>query len=762
MELKSADAIARVVSLALVALAIWLIGSAFNGQPRPLGLDAPASEFSAARANKTLKRLLGPEIPHPVSTAANQAVRDRIRAEFAALGVETSIYRGIGCEGRAKYGFFACGTAEDILAEVAPGEGKAIVLMAHYDSVPAGPGASDDQSGVATVLETVRALKARGMKTVHPVLALITDGEEAGLLGAAAFLDNSALKARAGAVVNVEARGNQGPSLLFQTSPGDGPLIDLYARNVPEYATGSLFAVIYKLLPNDTDLTLFIDRGFTSFNFGFIGRIAHYHTALDRRANLSQSTLQMHGDNLLGVASGLMQTDFATLKGGDDVYLTLLGQFLPRLAASWALPLALLTFALLLLAAFLSRGEGLGIGRRLSAIAAPLSVIVGSAAFGWILHELAALISEQRDPSYAHPIFLRIALGLGVAAMTILVSRLANARMAALSVWMWMSGLGVVTAALLPGLSPYFLFPALIGSVLVLAQSRIAGAWNGTAGMTAMTLAALLPLLIWFSLSATAESVQGLALHPLFTVPVAFGAITLLPLLAAHPLTHRAWAGLVSVLGGAAVVAAFVAGMQPAHSEIAPQRLNIDFVDDHVAGRTVWAIDTRGSLPKAFRDAAPFSRKPERIAPTRFQPSYVAPAGASRFAAPAAVVTSTPQGSGRRVTITLQGSVDANEMFVAVPGEAGLVKIEFEGKTFVPAKQSLNPWGTIFGCVTRDCRSMTVALDFDLKRPAQVVVGEQRFGLPPDGSRLENVRPATTVASQSGDTTIVLGKLKLP
>ncbi|MGZ5924340.1 MAG: M20/M25/M40 family metallo-hydrolase, partial [Rhizomicrobium sp.] len=515
MESKSADAIARVISLALVALAIWLIGSAFNGQPRPLGLDAPATEFSAARANKTLKRLLGPEIPHPVSTTANQAVRDRIRAEFAALGVETSIYRGIGCEGRAKYGFFACGTAEDILAEVAPGEGKAIILMAHYDSVPAGPGASDDQSGVATVLETVRALKARGVKTVHPVLALITDGEEAGLLGAAAFLDNPALKARAGVVVNVEARGNQGPSMLFQTSPGDGPLIDLYARNVPEYATGSLFAVVYRLLPNDTDLTLFIDRGFTAFNFGFIGRIAHYHTALDRRANLSQSTLQMHGDNLLGVASGLMQTDFASLKGGDDVYLTLLGQFLPRLPASWALPLAVLTFAFLLLAAFLSRGEGLGIGRKLAAIAAPLSVIVGSAAFGWILFELAALISEQDDPSYAHPIFLRIALGLGVAAMTILVSRLANARMAALSVWMWMSGLGVVTAALLPGLSPYFLFPALIGSVLILAQSRIAGAWNGTAGVAAMTLAALLPLLIWFSLSATAESVQGLALHPL-------------------------------------------------------------------------------------------------------------------------------------------------------------------------------------------------------------------------------------------------------
>src|SRR5579871_3164059 len=102
MESREADALARIFSLALIALAIWLIGSAFNGQPRPLGLDAPATEFSAARADRILKRLLGPEVPHPVSTPANQAVRDRVRAEFAALGITTSLYQGLGCEGRAK------------------------------------------------------------------------------------------------------------------------------------------------------------------------------------------------------------------------------------------------------------------------------------------------------------------------------------------------------------------------------------------------------------------------------------------------------------------------------------------------------------------------------------------------------------------------------------------------------------------------------------------------------------------------------------
>src|SRR5258707_3033238 len=429
----SGEGFMRVIALAAVAVAIWFLGATFTGLPTPRGADAPATEFSAARADATLGRLLGPEVPHPVSSDANHAVRDRVRAEFAALGVKTSVYRATGCNGRKQYGFFACGTVEDILGEVAPGEGKAIILLAHYDSVPAGPGAADDQSGVATILENVRALKARGLKTRYPILAVVTDGEEAGLLGAEAFNDDPALRARVGVVVNVEARGNQGPSLLFQTSPGDGRLIDLYARSVPQYATSSLFAVIYRLLPNDTDLTVFLEHGLTGYNFAFSGNVAHYHRPLDRRENLSRATLQHHGDNMLGTVSGLMQADFVALKGGDDVYLTVFGRLLPRLPASWTIPLAVLTIMLLAVAAWLSRGEVLGIGRRLAAASIPLAALIGSVVTGWILHWVAALVSGQPDPSYAHPVWLRIALALGVAATLLGLTRLASARSAALS-----------------------------------------------------------------------------------------------------------------------------------------------------------------------------------------------------------------------------------------------------------------------------------------------------------------------------------------
>ena len=66
----------------------------------------------------------------------------RIVKEFATLGVKTSTYTAFTCNAWRGFASIPCATVTDIIAEVMPGEGKAIVLLAHYDSVPAGPGAS--------------------------------------------------------------------------------------------------------------------------------------------------------------------------------------------------------------------------------------------------------------------------------------------------------------------------------------------------------------------------------------------------------------------------------------------------------------------------------------------------------------------------------------------------------------------------------------------------------------------------------------------
>lgn len=756
----NAGAIIRLLALMAIAVAFWALGKYATGLPDPKGPDAAASEFSAARADATLARLLGPEIPHPLSSTENANVRARIQEEFAKLGIKTSVYTGLGCNGREQYGYFACGTAKDVIAEVQPGAGKAIVMLAHYDSVPAGPGASDDESGVASILESVRALKAQGIKSRHPILAVLTDGEEAGLLGAASFMHNPALGARVGVVVNVEARGNQGPSLLFQTSPGDSRLIDLYEKSVSSVETSSLFAVIYQMLPNDTDLTVFLGNGITGFNFGFTGNVAHYHTILDRRENLSLSTLQQHGDNLLGVTRSLMQTDFASLKGGDDVYLAVYGRWLPRIPSAWALPLALLGFVLLLLTAWLSRTQLNSLGQWVAALAMPPAVIVGCAAIGWALFTLASLISAQPDPSYARPQFLRASLGLGILSVVVLCSYLARPRLAALAVWLWIGAFAVVTAALLPGLSPYFLFPVLVASVLLLIQSRISGAWTGSAGEIAIFLAAIPMLVIWLSLAAVGEGIQGLVLHPLITVPAAFGTMVLIPLLSARRTSSGIWFGAWTGAGVIAAIIAVVAAMQPAFSAAAPQRLSITLLDDHIANKATWFAETAAPLPASLRNAAKFAGKPQPN-PFSLGLGWMAPADAPRYTPPSATVMNTPHGTSRTVSLALHGTENSNGIYVTVPNGSGLNWAEIGGQRFNVSNKPVSPRGTVISCASYDCAGQTVTLGFTSLKPVAVTLAERHFGLPADGQKIAASRPKEAVPSQNGDSVLVLKKIVL-
>lgn len=756
MPTTALSSVLRLIVPVVAATACWLIGAP---TPEPLGADAPSTVFSAARADAVLGRLIGPQVPHPLSSPENAAVRDRVIAEFAALGIDAVVERSRGCRGSTRNDVFSCGTVENLVAKVAPGAGPAVVLLAHYDSVPAGPGAADDLSGVAAILETIRVLQATGMKTKHPVIALITDGEEAGMLGAAAFLSNPEAKASVGAVVNVEGRGNQGVSQLFQTSGGDGPLVSLYARGAKTPSTSSLSNLIYKQLPNDTDLTLFIDAQLTSFNFGFIKNVAHYHTPLDRRENLSLATLQHHGDNLLAVAQGLMASDFAELAGDDAMYLSAAGLFVPRIPKAWGPPLAAVALMLVLAAAFFSRAEPVSVGRRVLAGVAPLLVVAGSVSAGWVLHGLAARISGHADPSYASPAIFRAALSLGVGAVAIVCSRLAAPRLMALSVWGFLSAVAAITAVLLPGLSPLFLFPVLVAAPVVFAQSRRPGAWSGTFGTIALALAAVPALVIWMSFARLVEPVQGLLLHPGFTGPVSIAALSVLPMLAGASWSRRAWLVVASLSLAIAVGSACLTGLQPVYTAESPQRLNITAIDDHVTGRARWALDTTGTVPAPLRPAAAFSESPERVWPVAVAPSFVADAGPLRFSAPTAMSSVTAAGAGRVVTLELDASTPAHRRFVVVPSGSGLTRLEVDGQVYTPKPGSE---ATTFICWTRDCGGTKVLLHFDSTRVVDVFLATQRYELPADAAPLVAARPSSATPSQSGDSTIVFGRITLP
>ena len=136
-----------------------------------------------------------------------------------------------------------------------PGK-KTLLLSAHYDSVPRGPGAGDDASGVAAILESLRALKA-GPPPERDVIILINEGEEVGLFGADGLLQEHPWAKDVGVVLNFDARGNSGPSYMFETSEGNGWLIEQLARALPHPMATSMTVDVYRLMPNDTDLTIY-------------------------------------------------------------------------------------------------------------------------------------------------------------------------------------------------------------------------------------------------------------------------------------------------------------------------------------------------------------------------------------------------------------------------------------------------------------------------------------------------------------------------
>ena len=123
--------------------------------------------------------------PHPIGSAANREVRDYIVGYFESLGLETSVQKTTVVfrhPFRAKSPTIIS-NVENIFARL-PGTGKGegagkgigenqdLVLMAHYDSRADGPGAGDDASGTASILEAARIMTA-GPAPRHDVVFLI-------------------------------------------------------------------------------------------------------------------------------------------------------------------------------------------------------------------------------------------------------------------------------------------------------------------------------------------------------------------------------------------------------------------------------------------------------------------------------------------------------------------------------------------------------------------------------------------------------------
>lgn len=371
--------LALAATLILAALLAWT-----DADPsRAHGVAAPAHDFSAGRAMADV-RAIG-SVPHPIGSPANHAARDYLLRRMAALGLNPQVRPGRGLQ-QPKWikGAIAGGDVENLVG-VLPGRDRAapaLALMAHYDSVPGSPGAADDAAGVATALEAVRAIEARGVPA-RDVMVVITDGEEAGLLGANAFFNRDPLAGRVGFVMNMESRGGGGRVQMFQTGDRNGGAIALLKRTAVRPQASSLTGFIYANMPNDTDFTEARKKGLAGLNYAFIGRQFEYHSPTATPANLDVGTLQDMGDQVLSTAAAAAFAPALPPRTPDVVYGQVFGDLMLTYAPS--LGWLVLAIAAVLIALGAARGRRLepfpwtdalrGAGMALYAVACGVAVL---------------------------------------------------------------------------------------------------------------------------------------------------------------------------------------------------------------------------------------------------------------------------------------------------------------------------------------------------------------------------------------------------
>ena len=292
--------------------------------------------------------------PHYTGSEYHSVVRDYILNELKNMGLETEIQNQMVTR------FCCVGTNTSNIIGTIKGSsnGKSLVLLTHYDSRHhASFGASDAGSGVVTILEGVRSFLSKNTIPINDIHLVFTDAEEIGLLGAQAFVKNHSLVDNIGLVLNFEARGSGGPSyMLMETNGKNGVLISEFINAEPGFpAANSLMYSIYKMLPNDTDLTVFREQAnINGFNFAFIGDHFDYHTSLDTFDRLDRNTLIHQADYIMSMLNHFSKINLSNLDSENDyVYLNFPILKMLHYPYSWIYPLLIFSIIFFLFIIYL-------------------------------------------------------------------------------------------------------------------------------------------------------------------------------------------------------------------------------------------------------------------------------------------------------------------------------------------------------------------------------------------------------------------------
>ncbi|MCV2490944.1 M28 family peptidase [Geodermatophilus sp. YIM 151500] len=480
-----------------VLLAVGLASVLALVPPAPVPADAPEGAFSAERAIRHLDRIA--EAPRPPGSAAHAEARDHLVERLRSWGLATEVQQDVGLTDRGAPGTQRLAAVANVVGTL-PGSAPTgtVLLAAHYDTVAGSPGAGDDGVGVATVLETARALSAVDRR--NDVVVLLTDGEEDGLLGAEAFVRTRAGAPGTTVVLNHEARGVTGPPVTFRmTSPNDG-LLDALS-SAPGVLVDSGSEAVFEALPNDSDFRHFDAAGMHGYDTALVAGGAYYHSPLDDLEHLDAGSLQQMGRASLALARDLADRDLTSLPDGGEDLVTALPSGLLRYPASWEVPLAAGTVAVAVAPVVVARRRrALTLPRTALAAGAAAVVVVVAGLAGYALWQAAlaidpgqasAVVGEPYRPVPYQVAVLLAALAVALAVLGPLRRRLGPDALATGSAVL-LAACGVLLAVALPGTSMTLVLPTLAASLGALVAAVLPARWRGIPVVAGLVPAAVL------------------------------------------------------------------------------------------------------------------------------------------------------------------------------------------------------------------------------------------------------------------------------
>lgn len=702
--------------------------------------------FQTDRAFSRLVRILGDESPHAVDSLSNDGVRERLLGEIRSLGFSPIVRDDFHCSEGHKA--MRCARVRNVMFWINEDGPNAVMVASHYDSVPAGPGAGDDGAGVAASLEIAALLKDKDL--ARPVLVLITDGEEVGLVGAASFVAKDPFAKLVSAVVSMEARGVSGPVAMFQTSTPNGRDVSALKSDIQAASSNSLASDVYQRMPNGTDVTEYLALDIDVGNFAIGGSPEFYHTSRDNLAMLDKRSFFHMGASALNTVEAYLE------QSGHEpeqqwIYTDFLGIVMLALPQIFSIPLIMLA-GLSTLAVFFIKGSGSPV----RSLLLPFVAIVMGVGVALVATLAIDAVRAETHFAAAHPWALRAAQNsaalFGALLAIWLCGKTVSRRRLLMSSWACLALLGGVLSLFFPG-AAILIVPAML---VILVACCFMFVNKDTVADVFAVVAAMVFLVIVVPISALGEMMLFLEYAAPFTIFVVFCLLLFVPIVLPRDGLQNNVSWQLPIVGlGAVLVFTLVAAMVPAYSVDAPRGLSIIQSTDADTGESQFGAFTKHPLPSSMTDVVPFKRGLIRGFDDE---AYVAKAANFETLGVEVIIERDEVIADQRLLTIQINAADSDIVAARVePSNAMVNSMSLNGvaKSDVDTKR--------FRCHGRACRSIRLNMAVSVHEPElSLQVNGFRYGLEEaPGLRLLSSRPASVLARGWGDLRLVSRTIKL-